>query len=118
MSPEELQAAEELSRTPSGHEIEIGIDGEYTLHPDTYDILTKRANLIIPLLEHIKKLDEDLDREIWCHAACLTIAEGGFGWDGELWIESPAIKAVKELRQLTNKQKEILDELIKRELKA
>jgi len=110
MSPIELQAAEELCRTPSGYEIEFK-DGKYILDPDTYSILAERANLVTPLLEHIKNLNEDLKKERWCHAACLTIAEGRIGWKRELLAESPATKAVRDLRMLANEQKNTIEDL-------
>jgi hypothetical protein len=44
-------------------------------------------------------LEEELEKERWQHAACLTIAEGSLGWDGETWAESEAIRAVRRLRK-------------------
>lgn len=53
---------------------------------------------IISLQNRIAELEEDLDKERWMHAACLNLAEG-IGLDDKLWIESPAIKAVRDLRK-------------------
>lgn len=46
----------------------------------------------------LKRLRKDFEREQFGHSACLTIAEGGHGWEKKTWVESPAVKAVRKLR--------------------
>lgn len=60
---------------------------------------------IISLQNRVTELEEELDKERWQHAACLTLAEG-HGLDGETWAESPALKAVRDLRKKYNRLKE------------
>lgn len=44
--------------------------------------------------------DDEIEREVFLHAACLSIAEGVSGWDKPLtaWGDSPATDAVRRLR--------------------
>lgn len=42
---------------------------------------------------------EGYEREVWCHAGCLGIAEGCVDWDKPTKSDSPAMVAVRKLRK-------------------
>ena len=58
-------------------------------------------------------LEAQLERERLQHAACLTIAEGGCGWKQPTAFESPAIKAVRELRQEVEERRAFAEKRMK-----
>jgi hypothetical protein len=45
-----------------------------------------------------QQLQVQRDNEAWMHAACATIAEGHKGWDAPAYMDSAAMKTVRELR--------------------
>lgn len=65
------------------------------------------------ILEMEMKIKKSFEREMRCHAACLTIAEGNLDWDKLLDWDSPAMIAVRDLRRRYENQQATLEDCLR-----
>ena len=74
--------------------VTAGVFPEMVVTPDDPIGMVRRV------VKEVEVLREELCKERWQHAACLSIAEGVPGWDTEdAPNQSEAMKAVRRLRQ-------------------
>lgn len=69
------------------------------------------VNLVAGLEAQITQLKADLEHEVWCHAGCLTLAEGNKDYP-PIELQSPAMQAVIKVVQERDNLKAQLDAVL------